>query len=158
MIPDGIRKFNALTTNSENLTRLESGLTEKNNAFGIFKDNNGNSIYRVDYKNNDTNNIYDEEEVRSSDGKLISYTERSYTDANMYFKKYYYDANENLIKITETKCDSNGNAISTKELPVDDEPELKGYVLFGTPVDGDGRDKSLIEKFRQWGATMIGNQ
>lgn len=59
MIPDGIKRFNALTTNSENLTRLESGLTEKNNAFGIFKDSNGNSIYRVDYNNNDTSNIYD---------------------------------------------------------------------------------------------------
>ena len=158
MIPDGIKRFNALTTNSENLTRLESGLTEKNNAFGIFKDSNGNSIYRVDYKNNDTNNIFDEEEVRSSDGKLMSYTERSYTDANMYFKKYYYDANENLVKITETKCDNNGNVISSKELPVDTEPELKGQVHLGTPVDGYWGDKSLIEKFKQWGATMIGNR
>jgi len=157
MKPDGIRP-NALTTNRESLTKLEGGITKANNAFGIFKDSNGNSVYRVDYHNDDRSGIYDEEEVRSSDGKLLSYTERSYTDTNMYFKKYHYDANENLVKITETKCDNNGNIISTKELPLEKEPTLKGHVHLGTPVDGEWGDKSLIDKFKQWGATIIGNR
>lgn len=163
MKPDGIRP-NALTTNSESLTRLEGGITKANNAFGIFKDNIGNSVYRVDYQNNDADNIYDEEEVRNSEGKLVSYTKRSHSEMNSnnpkninYYKKYEYDANENLVRITEIQCDYKGNIITTKDIPVDTEPSLVGHVHIGTPVDGEWGDKSLIDKFKQWGAKIIGN-
>ena len=163
MKTDGIRP-NALTTNRENLTKLDGGITKSNNAFGIFKDNNGNSVYRVDYNNNDADNIYDEEEVRTPDGKIKSYTKRGHSEKDSnnpnninYYKKYEYDANENLVKITETQCDNKGNVISTKDIPVDMEPPVVGHVHLGTPVDGDWGDKNLIEKFKQWGAKIIGN-
>ena len=163
MKPDGIRP-NALNTNRESLTRLDGGITKENNAFGIFKDKDGNSVYRVDYRNNDADNIYDEEEVRNSEGKLVSYTKRGHSEKDSknpnninYYTKYEYDENENLIKITEIQCDYKGNVISTKDKPVDMEPPVVGHVHLGTPVDGEWGDKSLIEKFKQWGAKIIGN-
>ena len=154
MKPDGIRP-NALTTNRENLTRLDGGITQKNNAFGIFKDSNGNSVYWIDYRNNDTDNTYDEEEVRTPDGRLVSFTKRGYDEDFMYYKKFVYDENDNLIKVTETKCDKSGNIIASKDLPLDKQLEIHSFLHISD--NGDNvTDKALWEKLKEWGANIIG--
>ena len=161
MKPDGIRP-NALTTNRENLIKLDGGITKSNNAFGIFKDSDGNSVYRVDYNNNDAYNIYDEEEVRTPDGKIKSYTKRGHSEKDSnnpnninYYKKYEYDTNDNLIKVTEIQCDYKGNVISSKELPIDNQLEIHSFVHISD--NGENvTDKDLWQKLRNWGANIIG--
>ena len=142
-------------TQNSKLTPIDGGVTKKNNEFGIFKDSQGNSVYRVDYNNNNPENIYDQEEIRDPDGKLLSYTERSYTADAMYFTKHIFDENEQETKILKTKCDANGKPIETKELPPD-ENSLKGTVHIGVPLDGVHGDPGLLEKLTQWGAYIIG--
>ena len=90
-------EIRSIHDNNNGLTRVAGGVTKHNNEFGIFRDAQGNSIARIDYQNNDAPNIFDEEEVRSKDGKLKSRTSRSYTgDGMSYYQKYEYDENENL--------------------------------------------------------------
>lgn len=143
---------------SEKLNYLDGGVTHYNNKYGIYKDEQGNSVYRVDYGNNDASNIYDEEEVRSPEGKLLSFTERTYGDDEMYYKKYIYDDNEKLVKIVETTCDKSGNPKSTKELPLENEPRYRGYVSIGIPVDGVQGDPELKSKLKEYGTTLIGHR
>lgn len=144
-----------VNNNSNGLTRVAGGVTKHNNEFGIFKDAQGNSIARIDYQNNDAPNIFDEEEVRSKDGKLKSRTSRSYIDdGTSYYKKYEYDENENLKNVTETTCDASGNVIKTTNKPVKDVPELEGHVSVG--VGGETGDKELQAKMAEHGFTSVG--
>lgn len=141
-----------------NLTRLDGGVTKYDNEYSIFKDAQGNTVYRVDYNNNNPQNIFDEEEVRTPDGKLLSYTERRYSADEMYYKKREYDENGKLTRITETTCDASGKPIKTVELPVEDEPALVGHVSIGRPVDGVNGDPGLKEIMSKWGAFVVGRK
>jgi len=154
-----VDSINALGyTQNSKLIRLDGGVTKRNNEFGIFKDSQGNSVYRVDYQNNNPENIFDEEEVRNSDGNLISYTERSYSKdgKKMYFKKHIFDENGKETQVLETECDNSGKPIKTKKLPP--EHGLRGHVTMGVPVDGVDGDPELREKLTQYGTDMIGRQ
>lgn len=148
-------EIRSIHDNNNGLTRVAGGVTKHNNEFGIFRDAQGNSIARIDYQNNDAPNIFDEEEVRSKDGKLKSRTSRSYIDdGTSYYKKYEYDENENLKNVTETTCDASGNVIKTTNKPVKDVPELEGHVSIG--VGGETGDKELQAKMAEHGFTSVG--
>lgn len=139
------------------LTRLDGGVTTENNEFSIFKDSQGNSVYRVDYQNNNPDNVFDQEEVRSPDGKLISYTERSYTkDGTMWYTKHIFDENGQEVKTLKTECDASGKPIETKEIPQKSGTFMVGTAHMGVPLDGQHGDPGLIAKLTEWGAKIIG--
>ena len=140
------------------ITNTTKGVTSSNNSYVITKDKDGNSVCRVDYGNNNSKAAqFDEEEVRTPEGKLKSFTTRSYSsDGTSWYKKSEYDDNGNLIKVTETTCDSTGKVIGTKNLNIKDEPQIAGHVSIGTPVDGVNGDPELQKALEDGGFTVIG--
>ena len=143
--------------NNSNTTSVpESQVTKLNNKVMHTKDENGNTVIRVDYGNNDPD-FYDEEEVRTPDGKLVSYTTESH-DGNREircFKKRIFDDNGNLVKVIETTYEK-GQLKDTTELPVEDEPSMIGHVHIGTPVDGEWGDPDLKRIIQELGGGIIG--
>lgn len=135
----------------------ETQLTKYNNKVSHSKDENGNTVIRVDYGNND-GEFFDEEEVRTPDGKLVSYTTETYSaDKSVrYYKKRMFDNDGKLVKVTETTYE-NGKVKETKDLPVEDEPEMSATVHVGVPVDGVHGDPELKEIIRKLGGGVIGN-
>lgn len=140
------------------ITNTTKGVTSSNNSYVITKDKDGNSVCRVDYGNNNSKAAqFDEEEVRTPEGKLKSFTTRSYSsDGTSWYKKSEYDDNGNLIKVTETTCDSTGKVIGTKNLNIKDEPQIAGHVSIGTPVDGVNGDPELQKALEDGGFAVIG--
>ena len=135
------------------------GITKKNNSYQITKDKNGNTICRIDYNNNNPKAApFDEEEVRTPDGKLKSFTERTYSDdGTSWYKKSEYDKNGNLVKITETTCDASGKIIKSKNLDIENEPEISAHVSIGVPIEEAG-DSELQKLVSQSGFTLIGRK
>lgn len=134
----------------------DTQVTKYNNKVSHTKDENGNTVIRVDYQNNDPD-FFDEEEVRTPDGKLVSYTTETH-DANKevrYFKKRIFDNDGNLVKVIETTYEK-GKLKETKELPVENEPSMVGTVHIGTPVDGVHGDPELQKIVEQLGGGVIG--
>lgn len=136
------------------------GVTKKDTGYTIEKDKDGNTICRVDYNNNNTEAApFDEEEVRTPEGKLKSFTERSYSGdgERNYYKKYEYDKNEKLVKITMTTCDASGKVLKSENLKIEDEPDVKLHVSLGRAIDGEGGDTELQKILADNGFTEIGN-
>lgn len=149
----------------QSLKRLDSGVTKNNNEYSIFKDEQGNSVYRVDYCNNNPQNVFDEEEVRSSDGKLLSYTERyygvevtknGYTETGMEYRKREFDENGNMTKITVVSCDASGNPIKTEDIPLE-QAEVSDRDI-GVPLNPNSGDSGLKEIMSKWGAVLTGKK
>lgn len=145
-----------VNNNNNGLTRIDGGVTKFNNEFGIFKDAQGNSIARIDYHNNDAPNIFDEEEVRSKDGKLKSRTSRAHTFEGdlSYYKKYEYNENEELTRISVTKCDASGKVLDKYDISPDEEPSIVGHVGLG--VSEEDGDKELKAKMDEYGFKTAG--
>ena len=136
------------------------GVTNKDTGYTIEKDKDGNTICRVDYNNNNPEKApFDEEEVRTPEGKLKSFTERSYSGdgERNYYKKYEYDKNEKLVKITMTTCDASGKVLKSENLKIEDEPDVKLHVSLGRAIDGEGGDTELQKILADNGFTEIGN-
>ncbi len=136
------------------------GVTNKDTGYTIEKDKDGNTICRVDYNNNNPEIApFDEEEVRTPEGKLKSFTERSYSGdgERNYYKKYEYDKNEKLVKITMTTCDASGKVLKSENLKIEDEPDVKLHVSLGRAIDGEGGDTELQKILADNGFTEIGN-
>ena len=136
------------------------GVTNKDTGYTIQKDKDGNTICRVDYCNNNPEAApFDEEEVRTPEGKLKSFTERSYSGdgERNYYKKYEYDKNEKLVKITMTTCDASGKVLKSENLKIEDEPDVKLHVSLGRAIDGEGGDTELQKILADNGFTEIGN-
>lgn len=136
------------------------GVTNKDTGYTIQKDKDGNTICRVDYCNNNPEAApFDEEEVRTPEGKLKSFTERSYSGdgERNYYKKYEYDKNEKLVKITMTTCDASGKVLKSENLKIEDEPDVKLHVSLGRVIDGEGGDTELQKILADNGFTEIGN-
>lgn len=154
---------NGVTTIKDNLKGLtpEATLvTSQNCELRSYKDANGNTVVRVDYNNDDPEELFAEEEVISPDGKLISFTERS-SDGNgvngyVCFDKYVYDENEDLVKLVTTEYE-NGKLVSTKEVSAEEFEEnsvLVGSVMPGIVIE-DTERKNFLEAR---GAKMAGRR
>lgn len=143
------------------LTVTKIAVTQKyGNEFTALKDKDGNTVLRVDYGNNDPDNFFDEEEVRSPDGKLISYTTQSHSGGEKterWFKTVYFDSEGNVSKIEE-KTYVNGKLTKTENLPIENEPRLVAHVHIGiTPSDGWG-DPELQQLVQEHGGQIIGQE
>lgn len=158
MTMDGVNNVNPLYTSKEGLVKLDGGITINNTAYGVFKDKNGNSIYRVDYHNNDNANVYDSEEVRYPNGNLKSASRRSYDlNGDMMYEKHFYNENGNEIRVQLIYCDKNGNIQRTKELAPGEYNNSyfrvnPDNIIDQTPIS----EPSLYEKMKEWGAKLIG--
>lgn len=144
---------------TEQLTVIKSAVTKKyGNEFTALKDKDGNTVLRVDYGNNDPDNFFDEEEVRSPDGKLISYTTQTHSGGEKterWLKTVYFDNDGNISRIEE-KTYVKGKLTKTENLPIESEPELVATVHIGvTPSDGWG-DPELQNLVREHGGQVIG--
>jgi hypothetical protein len=135
----------------------QSQVTKLNNKVTYFKDNKGNTVIRVDYQNNDGEN-FDEEEVRSADGKIVSFSKVMFTEGKKerLVEKYEYDENQNLVSVTETCYDSSGKKLSTKNIPPEEKPNLIAHVHIGVPVDGEWGDPELKKIIQALGGGIIG--
>lgn len=145
--------------NLANLQQVASIVTKQDNAVREYKDADGNSVIRVDYMNDDPEEFFAEEEVRSPEGRLISYTERASDgkgpNGYVVFDKYVYDETGNLSKVVTTEYE-NGKLISTKEAPPTSENEgrLVATVMPGIVIP----DTEMREFLEARGVTMVGNR
>ena len=145
--------------NLANLQQVASIVTKQDNAVREYKDADGNTVIRVDYMNDDPEEFFAEEEVRSPEGRLISYTERASDgkgpNGYVVFDKYVYDETGNLSKVVTTEYE-NGKLISTKEAPPTPENEgrLVATVMPGIVIP----DTEMREFLEARGATMVGNR
>lgn len=144
--------------NLSNLKPIASIVTEQDNAVREYRDADGNTVIRVDYMNDDPEELFAEEEVRSPEGHLISYTERSSdgggVNGTVYFNKYIFDEMGNVSKIVETKYEK-GKLVSTNEQKPDPNAEAKliGIVNPGIVIP----DTEMREFLESRGATMVGH-
>ena len=159
MAMDGVNGVNPLSTKQEGLTKLDGGITKNNDAYGIFKDKDGNFVYRVDYRNNDDANVYDSEEVRYPNGTLKSASKRFYFEnGEMLYEKHFYDEDGNEVKAQLIYCDKDGNLQRTEDLAPGETPD--SYFRSNPDNRIDNRNpisnSDLFEKMQKWGAKLIG--
>ena len=149
---------------SENNFKVkESKITEYDNIARVYTDSDGNTVIRVDYGNDDPEEFFEEEEVRTPDGKLVSYTEVSYSDLDgekkgiRYFDKHVFDKNGNEIEIITTKYEHGKLVSTTREKPKEG-MSLVGHVHTGIPVDGFWGDPELQKFVQEHGGSIVGRQ
>lgn len=147
-----------LKDNLSDLRPITSFVSDQDNAVREYRDADGNTVIRVDYLNDDPEEFFAEEEVRSPEGRLISYTSR-FSDGNgpngyVGFDKYVYDEIGNLSKVITTTYEK-GKLISTKEAPPTPEQETKlvGIVYPGHVIP----DTQMRDFLESRGATMVGH-
>ncbi|MBR1425791.1 hypothetical protein IJ579_09555 [bacterium] len=133
----------------QNKTIANLTTSEYNNKANIATDNNGNKILRVDYGNNNQY-LFDEEEVRTPDGKLVSYSRGYFGESRseMIIEKLLFDENGEIAQVIEFEY-SHGKLVSQKNIPIEDRLTLRGAIVhIGiTPADGWGDPE--LEKFAQ---------
>lgn len=145
--------------NLADLKPIASIVTEQENEVCEYRDADGNTVIRVDYMNDDPEEFFAEEEVRSPEGRLISYTSRtsdgSGANGTVWFDKYVFDENEKFVKIITTKYE-NGKLVSTKEKEPTPESEanLQAVIYPGIVIP----DTEMREFLEARGATMVGNR
>ena len=107
---------------SSNFTLQKSYVDKNDYKFNIGKDNKGNIVIRRDFQglnsSDEATGMFDSEEVRSSDGNLVSVTLRRYSEGKVenYFDKHIFDENGIETKVIYTKTDASGNIIEEKEM------------------------------------------
>lgn len=141
-----------------NLSPVTSIVTQQNNEVREYKDSNGNTVIRVDYMNDDPEELYAEEEVISPDGRLISYTKRMSdgqgVKGSVWFDKYIFDENGKPSKVIVTRYD-NGKLVYTKERAPESEDNAK---LIATVMPGIVIEDSEMRQFlEERGATLVGH-
>lgn len=141
-----------------NLSPVTSIVTQQNNEVREYKDSNGNTVIRVDYMNDDPEELYAEEEVISPDGRLISYTKRSSdgqgVKGSVWFDKYIFDENGKPSKVIVTRYD-NGKLVYTKERAPESEEDatLVATVMPGVVIP----DTEMRQFLEERGATLVGH-
>lgn len=140
------------------LSPVTSIVTQQNNEVREYKDSNGNTVIRVDYMNDDPEELYAEEEVISPDGRLISYTKRSSDGqgikGSVWFDKYIFDENGKPSKVIVTRYD-NGKLVYTKERAPESEDNAK---LIATVMPGIVIEDTEMRQFLEdRGATLVGH-
>lgn len=157
--PKPVKNKPNTTNTASNLQPIASMVTKYDNNVREYRDADGNTVVRVDYHNNDPDEFPDEEEVRRPDGRILSFTKQILLSADRsgrLLTKYIYDDNENLVKVLETEY-KNGKVVNSKEIPLENVPQLIGHVHIGTPIDGTWGDPELQEFVRARGCTLAGN-
>ena len=140
------------------LSPVTSIVTQQNNEVREYKDSNGNTVIRVDYMNDDPEELYAEEEVISPEGRLISYTKRMSDGegikGSVWFDKYIFDENGKPSKVIVTRYD-NGKLVYTKERAPESEDNAK---LIATVMPGVVIEDSEMRQFlEERGATLVGH-
>lgn len=140
------------------LRPVTSIVTQQNNEIREYKDVDGNTVIRVDYMNDDPEELYAEEEVISPDGRLISYTKRSSdgqgVKGSVWFDKYIFDENGKPSKVIVTRYD-NGKLVYTKERAPESEEDatLVATVMPGVVIP----DTEMRQFLEERGATLVGH-
>ena len=140
------------------LRPVTSIVTQQNNEIREYKDVDGNTVIRVDYMNDDPEELYAEEEVISPDGRLISYTKRSSdgqgVKGSVWFDKYIFDENGKPSKVIVTRYD-NGKLVYTKERAPESEEDatLVATVMPGIVIE----DSEMRQFLEERGATLVGH-
>lgn len=140
------------------LRSVTSIVTQQNNEVREYKDPEGNTVIRVDYMNNDPEELYAEEEVISPDGRLISYTKRSSdgqgVKGSVWFDKYIFDENGKPSKVIVTRYD-NGKLVYTKERAPESEEDatLVVTIMPGIVIE----DTEMRQFLEERGATLVGH-
>ena len=145
---------------TEQLKVISSAVTKKyGNEFTALEDKDGNTVLRVDYGNNEPNNFFDEEEVRSPDGKLISYTTQAHSDGEKterWFKTVYFDNNGEISRIEE-KTYVNGKLTNTENIPIEKDTVLVASVQIKIAHSSDGWQEPELQKLvQEHGGQVIG--
>ena len=141
-----------------NLQPVTSIVTQQNNEICEYKDADGNTVIRVDYMNNDPEELYAEEEVISPEGRLISYTKRMSdgqgVKGSVWFDKYIFDENGKPSKVIVTRYD-NGKLVYTKERAPESEEDatLVVTIMPGIVIE----DTEMRQFLEDRGATLVGH-
>lgn len=140
------------------LRPVTSIVTQQNNEICEYKDADGNTVIRVDYMNNDPEELYAEEEVISTEGRLISYTKRMSdgqgVKGSVWFDKYIFDENGKPSKVIVTRYD-NGKLVYTKERAPESEEDatLVVTIMPGIVIE----DTEMRQFLEERGATLVGH-